>query len=227
MVPLPPSDRPPRFALRAAGLTKVFGETVALWNVNLDCLSGDLLAIHGTNGSGKSTLLRLLAGLSAPTRGGVSWASDAPGRFPRIGLLGHTSHLFDELTAFENVALAARLAGRHESTATALLGRLGADRYAARRAKHLSAGTRRRVGLARLLATDPDVLLVDEPFAGLDEAAGGLVSDILAAARDEGRLVLIATHDGSRSRFIATKSVELDAGRIRATSPGSLEALAT
>ena len=225
MVPLPPVPRP-HFAFRAAAVTKLFGDTIALWGVSIDCGSGGLLAVHGANGSGKSTLLRIVGGLTASTRGRVAWTSDAPGRRPRIALLGHASHLFDELTAIENVSLAARLAGRDNAIAIDLLGRLGVDQYGARRAGSLSAGTRRRVGLARVLATDPDVLLVDEPFAGLDERAGDLVGRVLAAARDEARVVVIATHDDARSRFIATQTVELEAGRIRRAEPIATEALA-
>lgn len=226
MVPLRAIPRP-RFAVRAAAVTKVFGDTIALWGISVDCGSGDLLAVHGANGSGKSTLLRILAGLAAPTRGRLAWTSDAPGIGPRIGLLGHANHLFDELTAIENVALAARLARRDDAIAMDLLGRLGVAPHAARLARDLSAGTRRRVGLARVLATDPDAVLVDEPFAGLDERARDLVGRVLAEARDEGRVVVVATHDDSRSRVIATSTIRLDAGRIRDACPAIAEAAAT
>lgn len=226
MASLHPVPRP-HFAVRAAAVTKVFGDTIALWDINIDCGSGGLLAIHGANGSGKSTLLRIVAGLAAPTRGRISWTSDLPGSRPRIALLAHSSHLFAELTAIENVALAARLARRDEAVAIDLLGRLGVEPYAGRKARDLSAGTRRRVGLARALATDPDALLVDEPFAGLDERAGDLVGRVLAEARDEGRVVVLATHDGMRSRFIATRTLRLDAGRIRDARLAPTEALAT
>ena len=217
----------PSIRFRATALTKAFGDTIALWDVSLGCASGGLLAIHGANGSGKSTLLRIIAGLTAPTRGRISWASDSPGTRPRLGLLGHASHLFDELTAIENVALAAQLAGRDKSIAIDLLGRLGVESHGARAARDLSAGTRRRVGLARVLATDPDALLVDEPFAGLDERAGDLVGRVLAGACEEGRAVVVATHDDSRTRAIATSTVWLDAGRIREAGQIATEALAT
>ena len=226
MVPLPPSPRP-HFAFRAVAVTKLFGDAIALWDVSIDCGSGGLLAVHGANGSGKSTLLRIVAGLVAPTRGRIVWNSDASGRRHRIALLGHASHLFDELTAIENVALAAQLSGRDEALAIDLLGRLGVHQYGARREGTLSAGTRRRVGLARVLATDPDVLLVDEPFAGLDAAAGDLVARVLASAREEARVVVIATHDNTHSRLIATQTVELEAGRIRGAEPIATEARAT
>lgn len=205
----------PHVSFRAASVTKVFGETVALWSVDLDGRSGELIALHGANGSGKTTLLRVIAGLSAPTRGRVAWTTTAAGSRRRIGLLGHAGHLFDELTAIENVALAARLARRDETVAIELLDRLGIAQYGGRRAGTLSAGTRRRVGLARVLATDPDVLLVDEPFVGLDEAAADLVGRVLAETRDAGRLAVIATHDDARSRSIATSIVRLEQGRIQ------------
>lgn len=205
-------------SLRVAGVTKVFGDTIALWDVDLDARSGDLVAVHGANGSGKTTLLGIIAGLIAPTRGTVVWTTDAPGTRPRVGLLGHASHLFDELTAIENVALAARLARTDEAFAIDLLGRVGVAPWGARRVGGLSAGTRRRVGLARVLATDPDVLLIDEPFAVLDRSAADLVGQALTEVRNEGTAVVIATHDDTRSRCIATTSMWLDAGRFRPTA---------
>jgi ABC-type multidrug transport system ATPase subunit len=153
-----------------------------------------------------------------PTRGTVAWTTDVPGSRPRLGLLGHACHLFDELTPIENVALAARLARRDEALAIDLLGRLGVAPWGARRVGGLSAGTRRRVGLARVLATEPDVLLIDEPFAGLDRAAADLVGLALTEARDVGTTVVISTHDDTRSRLIATTGVWLDAGRLRPTA---------
>lgn len=201
--------------LRASNVTKVFGETVALWDVTLDARSGDLIAVHGANGSGKSTLLRILAGLMAPTQGRVAQATDDPTRRPRVAYLGHATHLFDELTAIENVVLAARLARRDPDVAVNFLRDLGVSRHAGRRVAGLSAGTRRRVGLARLLATDPDIVLADEPLAGLDGDAADLVSRVLADVRDGGRLVVIATHDEARSEVVATKILRLEQGRIR------------
>lgn len=215
---------PPTVSLRVAGVTKVFGDTVALLDVGLDARSGDLVAVHGANGSGKTTLLGIVAGLMTPTWGTVAWTTDVPGSRPRLGLLGHACHLFDELTAIENVALAARLARRDDAIAIDLLGRLGVAQWGARRVGGLSAGTRRRVGLARVLATEPDVLLIDEPFAGLDRSAADLVGQALTEARDDGTVVVIATHDDMRSRFIATNSMWLDAGRVRPTASRAREA---
>lgn len=221
------SSPSPHVSFRAAAVTKVFGDTIALWDVDLEGRSGELIAIHGANGSGKSTLLRIIAGITAPTRGRVAWTGGTPGTRPRIGLLAHANHLFDELTALENVALAARLARRDEAVAIDLLGRLGIAPSAARTIGGLSAGTRRRVGLARVLATQPDVLLVDEPFAGLDRSAADLVGRILAETRDDGRMVVIATHDDARSRSIASTTAWLDAGHLRPGAGLAMEATAT
>lgn len=187
----------PHVVLRASGITKVFGETIALWNVDVESRSGELIAINGANGSGKSTLLRIAAGLMAPTRGHVTLTTTPARAIPRVSFLGHATHLFDELTAIENVALAARFARRDPGIGIDLLGQLGVAPYGARRVATLSAGTRRRVGLARVLASDPDVVLLDEPLAGLDRDASDLVRDIVLRARDDGRLVVVATHDAS------------------------------
>lgn len=201
--------------VRATNVTKVFGETVALWDVTLDARSGELIALHGPNGSGKSTLLRILAGLTAPTRGRVTHTTDDPGRRTRVAYLGHATHLFDELTAIENVALAARLARQDPEVAVTLLDAVGVSPYDGRRVVALSAGTRRRVGLARALATDPDIVLADEPLAGLDDDAADLVVRVLARMRGGGRLVVLATHDEARSVSLATRVVRLEQGRIR------------
>lgn len=212
---------PPQVVLRGGSITKVFGSTVALWDVDLICRSGELIAIHGSNGSGKSTLLRILAGLTAPTQGRVSLTT-SPTIAARLGFLGHATHLFDQLTALENVSLAAQLARRDTAGAIELLDELGVASHAGHRVVSLSSGTRRRVGLARLLATDPDVLLLDEPLAGLDREAADLVTARLVEERIAGRLVVVATHDDVRSQSMATRRVRLDRGRLR-LDPGTVK----
>ena len=201
--------------LRATNVTKVFGETVALWDVDIDGRSGDLIALLGPNGSGKSTLLRILAGLMASTRGRVTLTTNDPTVRPRVAYLGHATHLFAELTAIENIVLAARLARRDPEVAVRLLDRLGVSGHGGRRVAALSAGTRRRVGLARVLATDPDIVLADEPLAGLDADAADNVGHVLAQARDDGRLVVVATHDVARSDILANRVLRLEQGRLR------------
>ena len=204
----------------------MFGETVALWGVDLAGRSGEVIAIGGANGSGKTTLLRIIAGLLVPSSGRVAWTTTSAGSRPRLGLLGHATQLFDELTAAENVRLAARLAGRDEATALGMLDKLCVASYSGRWVGTLSTGIRRRVGLARMLATEPDVLLLDEPFAALDEAAADSVAGMLSEAANEGRVVVVASHDAARSVRIATFRFRLDQGRIRADDVLSRGALA-
>lgn len=218
------ATRRPEISLRATNLTKLYGETVALWNVDLAVRGGELLAILGPNASGKTTLLRILAGLTAPTGGRLSWTNSATRR-PKIAYVGHATHLFEALTPLENLELAARLAGRDPRPAVELLGRLGIESCAGRRCVGLSAGTLRRVALGRALATAPDALILDEPFASLDGAAADVVVEVLAGASREGRLIVMATHDDARSRILATKSVLLSAGRLAGPDPRATGAL--
>jgi ABC-type multidrug transport system ATPase subunit len=201
------------FVLRATGLTKLYGTTVALVGVELTARSGELTLVRGANASGKSTLLRLLAGLAVPTAGQVSVAGEA-GAPARVSYAGHAGHLYPDLTAVENVDLASGLAGGDRRGGVALLDRLGVAASARQRCRGLSSGTLRRVALARALATDPDVLIADEPFAGVDGASADRVATVLAELRAEGRLVVIASHERSRSDTLADQTVELNGGRL-------------
>lgn len=229
VAPPTPSALLGRVALQAVAVTKLYGQTVALWRADLAAVSGELIALHGPNASGKSTVLRIIAGLTAPTGGRVVWTRPAGASGPRIAYVGHASHLFGGLTPFENVGLTARLARREPRTGLEFLERLGVTRDAATPCRELSAGTLRRVALARALVTDPDVVLLDEPFASLDAGASEVVADQLVHLRAEGRLVIYASHDVAVTRGIATRIVELDGGRIAADTrlvPSGLAAAA-
>lgn len=212
------TQRPP-FGMAAAGITKLFGETVALWSVDLRAASRELVAIHGPNASGKSTLLRIVAGLMAPTRGRVTWAAAASDWRPRVAFVGHAGHLYEALTPLENLDLAARLARAEAPDIPSVVDRLGLAAFSATRCGELSAGTARRVAIGRAVATDPDVMLVDEPFAAQDRPSAELVAALLADLAHEGRLVIIASHDDARSRSIATRNLSLEAGQVVAADP--------
>jgi heme exporter protein A len=211
-------------ALTATGLTKLYGGTLALIGVDLTARSGELVLIRGANASGKSTLLRLLAGLTSPSAGQVTVTCEA-GMRPRLAFVGHAGHLFLDLTPEENLVLAARLTGADPSASLSILDRLGVAAVAHTPSRRLSSGTLRRVALARGLATDPDVLIADEPFAGLDADAARRVAAVLAEERDDGRLVIVASHEDVLSRAAANRSLELVAGRLTSTaSAGAFEA---
>lgn len=210
-------------ALRARILTKVFGSTVALWRIDLSLRTGEPLAIRGPNGSGKSTLLRLLAGVMSPTAGAVTIESAPGAPPPRIAYMGHSTHLFGALTPAENVHLAARLARRWDDPER-WLDELGVSAFAHRRCQDLSAGIQRRVALARALATEPDLLLLDEPFVGLDERAAGRVEQVLGQTAASGAMLAFASHDAARSGRLAMVSVQLDAGRLVRSAPNAVAA---
>jgi ABC-type multidrug transport system ATPase subunit len=211
-------------ALTATGLTKLYGGTLALIGVDLTARSGELVLIRGANASGKSTLLRLLAGLTSPSAGQVTVTCEA-GMRPRLAFVGHAGHLFLDLTPEENLVLAARLAAADPSASLSILDRLGVAAVAHTPSRRLSSGTLRRVALARGLATDPDVLIADEPFAGLDAGAARRVGAVLEEERDVGRLVIVASHEDVLSRAAANRSLELVAGRLTSTeSAGAVQA---
>lgn len=214
LAPLAPSATRTSVALHAVGVTKLYGHTIALWQADLGATSGELVALHGPNASGKSTLLRIIAGLTAPTAGRVFWAGAAGAPAPRIAHVGHATHLYGGLTPLENVALTARLARRDPSVGLELLERLGVAQVAASPCRELSAGTLRRVALARALVADPDVVLLDEPFASLDAAAAEVTAAVLGHLHGAGRLVIYASHNEARTQGLATRVVELGAGRI-------------
>lgn len=208
MPPSTPADLD-RSSLRlsAEGITRLFGETVALWEVSLGAASGELLEIVGPNGSGKSTLLRILAGLLRPDRGRVQWLS-ADAR-PRIGYVGHQTQLFGSLTVSETFELAARTTGRNPEGATTVADRLGLTALGQARVASLSAGMRRRLALTRVLVSGARVLIVDEPFASLDPGASAVVAAALIEHRQRGGLVLISGHLPAPSLDGASRTVAL------------------
>ena len=208
----------PRVVLTANGLSKLYGSTLAVVGVDFTARTGELVVLRGPNASGKSTLLRLLAGLTSPSAGRVTLTGDAGAR-TKVAFVGHAGHLFDDLSPEENLVLAARMADADAANILALLDRLGLAVVARSRCRGLSSGTLRRVALARALATDPAVLLVDEPFAGLDAGAADRVAGVLAAARDDGRLVIVASHEDARLSRLADRTIELVGGRLTEAEP--------
>ena len=162
-----------------------FGPVEALALARLELGAGERLGVEGANGSGKSTLLRVLAGLLRPTEGRVEGLRP-PGR----AVLVHQRPYLLRGSAAENVGYALRIRGRAPREAGAWLARLGAGHLAERAAGDLSGGERRRVAIARALAAEPELLLLDEPFAALDGAG----ADALRAVLDtyEGMLVIAA-----------------------------------
>lgn len=192
-------------------VTKLFGSTVALWRVDLEASAGQFVLVHGPNGCGKSTLLRIIAGLTLPSAGHVLWDGSAEAR-PRIVRVGHSSGLYDALTPLEHFDLFARLGWTDSDRAIEIFAGLGASHVLGRPCGGLSAGTRRRVALARAFASVADVVLLDEPLASLDERAVTGVVDLIEETADRGALVIAAAPSDPRLRAIAHRTVALNDG---------------
>ncbi len=203
------------------GVGRRFGNGVeALRGVSLEVAAGDFVALLGPSGCGKSTLLRLIAGLDAPDEGVLRWAGGAPGA-GEIGFVFQDATLLPWASAAENVWLPLRLRGVGWAAARgdveAALARVGLAGFEGARPGELSGGMRMRVSIARALVGRPRVLLMDEPFAALDEfTRHGLQDDLLGVWRAVGCTVVFVTHSIYEAAFLARRIVVMSArpGRI-------------
>lgn len=212
-----------QFALEAVRLTKFYGEHPALRNVEFALPAGTVLALLGHNGAGKTTLLHLLALLTRPTSGQVRLGGEEiqrAGRTPakaKIGLLGHQTFLYDELTARENLAFYARFygLGRAAERVEEQLEAAGLAEVGDVLARHYSRGMRQRLALARTFLHDPAILLLDEPYTGLDELATAALRQRLGAFRDAGKTIVLSSHDVGLAMESATHTLVLERGRVK------------
>jgi ABC-type multidrug transport system ATPase subunit len=181
--------------IKARALERRFGRKRVIRDLDLDVAARDCLLVTGPNGSGKSTLLALCAGLLAPTSGEIEVAVDRG----RIGYLAHEPLLYRELTALENLDLFGRLyrVPERRERIGMLLERFGLWEVRGERVGSFSRGMVQRLALCRALLHEPELLLLDEPFAGLDDAGGALLDAELAGLAGE-RTVVVATHEPVR-----------------------------
>jgi heme ABC exporter ATP-binding subunit CcmA len=188
--------------------------------VDLDVHRGEIVALRGANGAGKTSLLRAIAGLLPLSSGeaavlGLDPVADARALRPRIGLLGHRNCLYEDLSALENVRFTARIARAPKSAAEAALERLGlGGRLGTMPVSRLSAGQRRRVALAALLAREPELWLLDEPHAGLDATHRQLLDVLLLEATGQGATVVVASHEAATAAVLARRTVEVAGGAV-------------
>src|SRR3954463_6085793 len=216
--------------LRAAGLVKTFGTgraaRVILDGAAVDVAGGELVAVLGRSGSGKSTLLHVLGGLDRAEAGMIEVAGErvdgaserrlAALRLRRIGFVFQFFHLLPELSGAANVRLAGRVRGARPDAAERgreLVDRLGLRPVAGSLPHELSGGEQQRFAIARALVNDPAVLLADEPTGNLDVEAGAEVLRLRRAGADEGRAVVLVTHERSAAA-IADRVLRLEAGRL-------------
>lgn len=194
------------------GVSKKFGTVRALSNLTLEVAAGTTVALLGPNGSGKSTLLKLAAGLLKPTSGTVSIAGKAPKNAKAvIGYLGHEPYLYRYLSAAENLQFYADLYRVDRSRVRPLLEEVGLGAKSEALVRTFSRGESQRLGLARALLHDPDILLLDEPFSGLDESNAGRLPALIAKP---GRTTLLSTHDLAKAQEVAGRLVHLESGRL-------------
>jgi heme ABC exporter ATP-binding subunit CcmA len=196
----------------------MYGRTLALESISLDLADG-ITGLFGQNGSGKSTLLKLIAGFVRPSRGSVT-AGGTPVRLGDegwrrvVGYAGHEPGLYGRLTVLENLELFARLYGSARERAVELLDALDVADRRDSRVDSLSAGLKRRVSVARALLHEPRVLLLDEPYANLDDEAAERVSQAVREWRQPGRIALIATHGAKRVKEFADAAIILKQARV-------------
>jgi heme ABC exporter ATP-binding subunit CcmA len=207
--------------LTLTDVTRTFGRRRALFRVSLQVRAGEIVAVVGPNGAGKSTLLGIAATLLAPTSGDVRYddhrASSAGAALrARIGLLGQDLYLYPELSSEENLRFFANLHGldRVGARVAAALEHAGLSERRNDPVAGFSRGMRQRLALERALLHDPRLVLLDEPFTGLDDAASEALRERLSALRQAGCLVLVITHDLDSVDGLADRALMLHKGRI-------------
>jgi heme exporter protein A len=207
--------------LAARGLVREYGVVVAVDGIDLDLGPGDFLTVFGPNGAGKTTLLSLVGGRLRPTRGAVavggerldfretSWRS-------RIGILSHQSFMYAHLTLEENLRFFGRLFGLKDldKRIPERLAQVGLGERSDFLVRQLSHGMRQRAALARALLHDPELVLLDEPYTGLDPYAASVLRDVLSSLRDGHRTVVMVTHNLRQGLELANRVAIQVRGRL-------------
>src|SRR5271157_3880160 len=222
-----PSDTPPtKPALELRNVSKQFGIFQALSGVCLRVEPGDSILLYGPNGAGKTTLLRVLSTLARPSEGkvlydGADVHANPTAAKAAIGFVSHTTFLYGELTARENLEFVGKLFGLADSPqrVASMLDLFHLRERAETPVRELSRGYQQRVSLARAFLHDPQFLLLDEPFAGLDAATVNNLESLMRELPAQGKAVVFSTHDFDRGAALSRRLVALEAGRIRYDGP--------
>src|SRR4051794_1118825 len=198
----------------------LLGRFPALAGVDLDVEAGEIVWLQGPNGAGKTTLLRACAGLLPVVDGeaevlGHDLRRDRRSVRRSIGLLGHATFLYDDLSVIDNIRFAVKASRGESSGIPAAMARLGLDgRLAGVAVSRLSAGQRRRAALAVVVARWPELWLLDEPHAGLDAEHRDLLDDVVREAAAGGATVVLASHEHERAGALAPRTVTIAGGRV-------------
>jgi heme exporter protein A len=207
-------------------LVKLYGLQPALRKLDLSIERGEFVALLGPNGSGKSTLLRLLAGLSKPssgtiTVGGWQLPNEAAAVRAQIGMVSHKPLLYENLTARENLLFFCRLYNLddHEGRIARGLERVGLTRRATDLVRTYSRGMLQRLSIARALLHEPHVLLMDEPYTGLDVDAAAILDGLMRGAHAEGHTIVMTTHELDHAATLAQRAIILTRGTVGYDAP--------
>ncbi len=211
--------------LIAEDVHKAYGPTPVLQGLSLQLAPGEVLGLAGTNGAGKTTLLRLVAALTMPDSGRITVAgNDTTCRADlvrqQVGTLFHQTYLYEDLTPEENLRFWSTMTGRVLDTdaLTAIFARLGLTPYRQQRVRTLSHGTKKRIALARVMLGQAPVLLLDEPYSGLDAPATATHDDFLAEHRRQGGSALLVSHHLAALHRVCDRLAVLAEGRLVLTT---------
>jgi sodium transport system ATP-binding protein len=214
--------------LTLVGVAKSFGEIEALTLVDLEIHSGQVIGLVGGNGAGKTTLLRLMAGVMEPTNGSILFGSKPVSLMrQKLGVVPESTGLYSRLTAWENIRYHSRMYGIPDDVAwnrvSHFAKRLEITDALSRHTKGFSRGMRQKTALLRALAHGPDILLLDEPTAGLDVTSARTVRTLVGQLRDEGGTVIYSTHHLAEAQQVCDRIIIVHNGTIRADgSPSQL-----
>ncbi|HTG73418.1 MAG TPA: heme ABC exporter ATP-binding protein CcmA [Terriglobia bacterium] len=212
---------PETLALDSKEIEKKFGYSFAVRKVTLRVRRGEFVVLFGSNGAGKTTFLKMAAGLMRPTRGSLSIEGFDIGKQAdearrRIGFLSHNTFVYKDLSPLENLKFFCRLYGVPDSEERLidLLDRVGLRGRASEPVRAFSRGLQQRVGIARALLHDPSVILLDEPYTGLDAKAAQTLNGMLDEALAAGKTIVLTTHDLDQGLRAATRALILDRGNV-------------
>ena len=220
------------FALESEDIRKTFGHFTALGGVTLNVERGEFLALFGRNGAGKTTFLKIAATLVKHTHGklriqGIDIAEEPEQARRHMGFLSHNTYLYRDLNPVENLRFFARLYGLKdpEERIQFLLDRVGLRRRVSDPVRAFSRGLHQRLGIARVMLHDPSLILLDEPYTGLDANAVETLDQMLDEASGAGKTIILTTHDLEQGLRGATRAVIIDRGRIVFTGNAKEQAI--
>ena len=216
----------PAFALESQDIRKTFGHFTALGGITLGVKRGEFVALFGRNGAGKTTFLKVAATLVRATHGklaieGVDIREEPENARRHIGFLSHNTYLYRDLNPVENLRFFGRLYGTShlEDRIQTLLERVGLHRRKLDPVRSFSRGLHQRLGLARVMLHDPSIILLDEPYTGLDANAVDMLNQILDESSASGKTVILTTHDFEQGLRGATRAIIIDRGKVVLDAP--------